>query len=126
MSHSILHIYYNHLNTAAPIITNSTTPSVVNALAQFPVTLYCTSEGSPPDTFIWMKDGVPIAQSTGITTVTHTSTTAVFHTEFTISRTATSDSGTYTCTVINPIGIDSHSVTVNVGKGINIVCTVVL
>jgi len=63
------------------------------------------SEGSPPDTFTWMKDGV-ILNSTIFTTVTHTSTAAVFHTEYNISRVTANDSGTYTCTVTNPIGSD--------------------
>ena len=112
----MLYIFYNHLNTAAPVVTNSTTPSIVNAFVHFPLTLFCTSEGSPPDTFTWMKDDVPISQSINYTTVIHSSTRAVFHTEYSTSEAATSDSGTYTCSVTNPIGSDSHSVTVNVGK----------
>jgi len=92
--------------------------SVINAINHFPLTLSCTSEGSPPDTFTWMKDGIPLTQSTLITAVMHTSTSAVFHVEYFISRISnTSDSGIYTCTVTNPIGSDSHSIIVNIGKG---------
>ena len=109
-------LYYQHINTAAPRIINKSTTSP--AVIHFPLTLSCTSEGSPPDTFTWMKDGVPLTQSINYTTVTHSNTRAVFHTEYSISEAATSDSGTYTCTVTNPIGSDSHRITVNVGKGV--------
>ena len=70
------------------------------------VTLTCTSSGSPPDTFTWMKDGIPVTQSTNITTVTYNNTVAVFSSSYTIGI---SDNGTYTCTVINPIGSDSYN-----------------
>jgi len=79
-----------------------------------PITLSCTSRGSPPDTFTWMKDGVPITQSTSITTVTYNSTNAVFRSEYMIDNVTTSDSGTYTCTVTNPIGNDSEIITVTI------------
>jgi len=59
-----------------------------------------------------MKDGVPIAQSTSITRVVHSSTRSVFRTDFAISSITTSDSGTYTCTVTNPIGSNTHSINV--------------
>ena len=59
-----------------------------------------------------MKDGDPIPQSNSVTKVTHTSTSAVFRSVYTISRAATTDSGTYTCTVTNPIGSDSHNMNV--------------
>ena len=75
-----------------------------------PLTLTCTSSGSPPDTFIWMKDGVPISHSTSITAVNYTSTTAVFSTNYTISNFSTSDIDTYSCTVSNPIGSDSRTI----------------
>ena len=80
------------------------------------VTLSCTSRGSPPDTFTWRKDSGPIVQSTSITTVTHTATSAVFHANYFINSVATSDSGTYTCTVTNPIGSDSETIIVELGK----------
>ena len=77
-----------------------------------PLTLSCTSRGSPPDTFTWRKDNVPIVQSTRITTVTHNSTSAVFRADYSINSVTTNDSGTYTCTVTNPIGSDSKTITV--------------
>ena len=107
-----MNMFLHNYTVAAPIITAGTPPTV-NAAFGTPLTLYCTSEGSPPDTFTWMKDGVPITQSTSITTVTHTSTSAVFRTIYFIGSASTSDSGTYTCTVTNPIGSDSYSITVN-------------
>jgi len=78
------------------------------------LTLSCTSRGSPPDTFTWRKDSGPIIQSTSITTVTHTDTSAVFRANFVINGITTSDSGTYTCIVTNPIGSDSEMINVNV------------
>jgi len=90
------------------VITNVTSSTLVIGS---PLTLSCTSEGSPPDTFTWMKDGVPVTQSPSITTVNHNSTSAVFHTTYTINSATISDSGTYTCTVTNPIGSDSRSIT---------------
>jgi len=82
-----------------------------------PLTLSCTSQGSPPDTFTWRKDSGPIiVQSTSITTVTHSDASAVFRADYSISSVTTSDSGTYTCTVTNPIGSDSETIIVNVGK----------
>ena len=80
------------------------------------LTLSCTSQGSPPDTFTWRKDSGPMVQSTSITTVTHSNTSAVFSADYSINSVTTSDSGTYTCTVTNPIGNDSETITVNVGK----------
>ena len=78
------------------------------------VTLACTSRGSTPDTFTWRRDSGPIIQSTSITTVTHTNTSAVFRANLVISSASTSDNGIYTCTVTNPIGSDSESITVNI------------
>ena len=79
-----------------------------------PLTLSCTSQSSPPDTFTWRKDSGPIVQSTSITNMTHTNTSAVFRANYSINSVTTSDSGTYTCTVTNPIGSDSETITVNV------------
>ena len=86
--------------------------STVTVIVGSPLTLSCTSQGSPPDTFTWRKDSGPIVQSTSITTVTHTNTSAVFHTDYSMNSVTTSDSGTYTCTVTNPIGSDSETITV--------------
>ena len=79
------------------------------------LTLFCTSRGSSPDIFTWRKDNDPIVlQSTSITAVDYTSTSAVFRASYYIDSVTTSDSGTYTCTVTNPIGSDSTTITVNV------------
>ena len=74
--------------------------------------LFCTSRGSPPDTFTWMKDGSPVISSSTLNTVNHDSTNAEFRSVYTINRMTTSDSGTYTCTVTNPIGSDSQTISV--------------
>ena len=94
-------------HTAAPVITATISPSLRNMDTSH-VILICTSSGSPPDTFTWMKDDVPVTQSSNITTVpvTYNSTVAVFSSSYTI---AISDTGMYTCTVINPIGSNSWS-----------------
>ena len=75
------------------------------------LTLSCTSRGSPPDTFTWRKDNGPILQST-TTPVTYNDSSAVFHAVYSITSVTTSDSGTYTCTVTNPIGSYSATITV--------------
>ena len=78
-----------------------------------PLTLSCISRGSPPDTFTWRKDNDPtVLQSTSITAVDYTSASAVFRANYSIDSVTTSDSGTYTCTVTNPIGSDSTTITV--------------
>ena len=78
-----------------------------------PLTLSCTSRGSPPDTFTWRKDNDPtVLQSTSITAVNYTSTSAVFRANYSINSITTSDNGTYTCTVTNPIGSDSATIIV--------------
>ena len=88
------------------------------------ITLTCTSSGSPPDTFTWMKDDVPVTQFTSITTLAYTNATAVFNTSYTISNISVSDNGMYTCTVTNPIGSDSYTFTVDICKPLCI-CTYV-
>ena len=89
--------------------------STVTILAGSPLNLNCTSRGSPPDTFIWRKDNDPtVLQSTSITAVNHTNTSAVFRADYSIDSVTTSDSGTYTCTVTNPIGSHSVMITVDV------------
>ena len=88
--------------------------STVTVVVGSPLTLSRTSRGSPPDTFTWRKDSGPIVQSTSITTVTHTDTSAVFRADYSINSVTTSDSGTYTCTVTNPIGSSSCTINVNV------------
>ena len=103
----------NHLSslyTAAPVI-DPMPPSTMTVNIGDPLMLSCTSRGSPPDTFTWRKDNGPVLQST-ITPVTYTSTSAVFRADYSIDSVTTSDSGTYTCTVTNPIGSDSATITV--------------
>ena len=81
------------------------------------LTLSCTSRGSPPDTFTWRKDNDPtVTQLTSITAVDNTSTSAVFQTDYSIDSVTASDSGTYTCTVTNPIRSDSATITVVVAN----------
>ena len=88
--------------------------STVTVADGSPLTFSCTSQGSPPDTFTWRKDGGSILQSTSITAVDHTSTIAVFRANYSIDNATASDIGTYTCTVTNPIGSDSATITVHV------------
>ena len=44
--------------------------------------------------------------------MTYTSTSVVFRADYSIDNATASDSGTYTCTVTNPIGSDSATITV--------------
>ena len=105
----------NHLSslyTAAPVI-DTPSSSIVTVNISVPLTLSCTSRGSPPDTFTWRKDNDPtVLQSTSITVVDYTSTSAVFCANYSIDSVTTSDNGTYTCTVTNPIGSNSTTITV--------------
>ena len=110
-SKSLVYTFYRFiifsLYTAAPVI-DTPSSSTVTVLAGFPLNLNCTSQGSPPDTFTWRKDNDPtVLQSTSITAVNHTNTSAVFRADYYIDSVTASDSGTYTCTVTNPIGSDS-------------------
>ena len=111
-------IYYKHFHTEAPMITLSSPSSLsaVDIVLGSNITLTCTSSGSPPDTFTWIKNGIPVTRSTDITTVTYNDTTAVFISSYTISNVSVSDNGTYTCTVTNPIGSDNFNFTVNIRK----------
>ena len=78
------------------------------------LTLSCNSRGSPPDTFTWRKDNSStVLQSTSITVVDYTSTSAVFRADYSVDSVTISDSGTYTCTVTNPIGTDSATIIVD-------------
>ena len=108
---SLLTIY-----TAAPMIDNQTSSTVTVGVGS-PLIISCTSRGSPPETFTWRKDGGQIAQSTNITKVIHSDTSAVFCADYFINSVTKSDNGTYTCTVTNPIGSDSETITVNVTVG---------
>ena len=44
----------------------------------------------------------------------YTNTSAVFRADYSIASVTTSDSGTYTCNVTNPIGSDDATITVTV------------
>ena len=101
----IIHLYH----AASPVITTYSS-STMDVIIGNSLTLTCTSSGSPPDIFIWMKNGVPVTNSTSITAVNYTNTSAVFSINYTISNFNTNDIGTYTCTVCNPIGSDSRSI----------------
>ena len=70
-----------------------------------------------------MNDGVPL-QSTNIITVTHDNTNAVFSIYYTISNFSINDSGTYTCSVANPIGDDNATITVSLRKLLLCVVTI--
>ena len=88
--------------------------STVTVVVGNSLTLSCTSRGSPPDTFTWMKDGTVIDPQPNVVTLVHDSTTANFQTNYTINNVTTSDSGTYTCTATNPIGSDNKTIYVSV------------
>ena len=91
--------------------------SIVIIASGSSLTLSCTSRGSPPDTFTWRKDNdQTVLQSTSITAVDYTSTSAVFRADYVIDNITESDIGTYTCTVINPIGSDNATITVVTSK----------
>ena len=103
--------------TAAPVIDAPSPPTEIVAIDSS-LTLSCTSRGSPPDTFTWRKDNDPtVLESTSITAVIYNSTSAVFRVNYSIDSVTTSDSGTYTCTVTNPIG--SNSTTIMVATGMH-------
>ena len=93
------------------------TISNINEVFGSLLTLSCTSEGSPPDTFTWRKDGIPITESIDIVRINHTDTSAVFRTNYMIRRFTFSDIGIYTCRVRNPIGSDDHSINVTTNSG---------
>jgi len=59
-----------------------------------------------------MKDGSPVTSSPILNAVDHDSTNAEFQSDYTINSVTRSDSGTYTCTVTNPIGSDSQTINV--------------
>ena len=65
---------------------------------------------------MWMKDNVPITNSSSITALNYTNMSAVFITNYTISNLSISDIGIYTCIVRNPIGSDSKTINISAGK----------
>ena len=91
------------------------------------LTLSCTSQGSPPDIFTWRKDNDQTTlQPTSTTAVNYTGTSAVFRADYSIDSVTTRDSGTYKCTVTNPIGTDSTIITVAVISKLLTVCDSIL
>ena len=111
-SHHLNHL--SSLYTAAPVLDTPSSSNVTVYVGD-PLTLSCTSRGSPPDTFTWKKDNGTVLQST-TTPVTYNANSAVFRADYSIDNVTTSDSGTYTCTVTNPIGNDSANITVVVSS----------
>ena len=108
--------YLSSVYTVAPVIDTPSSSTVTVTIGSS-LTLSCTSQGSPPDTFIWRKDNDPtVLQSTSITAVDYTSTSAVFRADYSIDNVTTSDNGMYTCTITNPIGSDSITITVVISK----------
>ena len=87
---------------APPVLT--TTLQTIHAALGDSVSLTCTSEGSPPDTFTWIKDGVQLQNNINTISVTYTGSAAIFQSTYSIINFSSSDIGTYTCTVTNPIG----------------------
>ena len=119
------HLIINHLSslyTAAPLI-DPPSSSTVTVVVGDSLTLSCTSRGSPPDTFTWMKDGTVLDPQPNVVTLAHDSTTANFQTNYTISSVTTSDSGSYTCAVTNPIGSDDKTISIVVTGELILLCT---
>ena len=103
----------NHLSSlyaAAPMI-DPMPPNTMTVNVGTSLTLSCTSRGSPPDTFTWRKDSGQVLRST-TNQMTYNDNSAVFRVDYSIDSATTSDSGTYTCNVTNPIGSDSATITV--------------
>ena len=69
-------------------------------------------------------DDQTVLQSSDIITVTHTTTSAVFSIDYIISNFSISDTGTYICSVANPIGRNSTNVTVSLRKLLLCVVTI--
>ena len=101
--------------------------STINVSVGDPLTLNCTSRGSPPDTFTWRKDNDPmVLKFNNFTAVNHTITSAVFRANYSIDSVTINHSGLYTCTVTNPIGTSSTTFTVVVIGKLLIVCDSIL
>ena len=97
------------------IDTQSSSSSNTTVAVGDSLTLFCISQGSPPDTFTWRKDNDQTTlQPTSITAVNHTSTSVVFRANYSIDSVTTRDSGTYTCNVTNSIGTDTATIMVAV------------
>ena len=106
-----LNHHSSHYTVAPMIDTPSSLPVTVNV--GDPLVLSCTSRRSPPDRFTWRKDNGPVLEST-TTEVTYNLNSAVFRSNYSKNMATIGDNGTYTCTVTNPIGSDSATITVTV------------
>ena len=106
-------VCYLSTNVAAPVIDTPSSSNITVGIGST-ITLSCISRGSPPDIFTWRKDNGRKTESTSITAVDHTSTSAVFRANYSMDNVTTSDSGMYTCAVTNPIGSDNANFTVTV------------
>ena len=99
--------------TAAPVINTALSSSAETINVGSSLTLFCTSQNSPPDMFTWQKDNDPtVINSTGITTVELTTASAVFRAEYVMDIVSESSNGVYTCAVTNPIGSDTYNIMV--------------
>ena len=73
------------------------------------------SSGSLPLKFQWLKDGQAISKS-----LNHIQIVSIdeMSSKLSIKKVSSNDSGNYTCSVQNDVGIDSHTVKVTV-KGLH-------
>ena len=101
------------MNVAVPMIDRPSSLDIIVALGSS-LMLSCTSRGSPPDIFTWRKDDSIFVQASNVTPLVYNDNDAVFQADHYINNITTSDSGTYTCTVTNPIGSDNATVNVHV------------
>ena len=100
---------------ASPVI--NTEPSTFYGVTSSLLTLSCISSGSPPDLFIWRKDGGPIMQSDSISNLAYSRDAVSYRAIYIINTFSTSHVGRYRCVVSNPLGSDSHSIIVEIVTG---------
>lgn len=75
------------------------------------VTLHCQSDGSPPPTVSWHKDGQPVSDSVRQRVLNSGSLQIAFI--------QPSDTGRYTCTAANAAGTVSHEMSLTVQSKCN-------
>ena len=101
----------SHISSGKPSVT---TPFMaIKEVFGKSLSLTCTSDGSPPDTFTWMKDGKPIQKNIITTKVTYNRDVAVFKSTYSIVNFSESDVGVYTCKITNPMGSDFANIFVD-------------